>query len=202
MQWQYRKRSDGIIAITLDNNVWDFLFQRKLDLASELPSDQFAIIIPREVEIETFAIPANDSKIALKELYCPDDRQLRNQDNISVWVCQERPRPTTSRGFWAGDVPVSDRTRILRGDKWAIPLWETRNEKPAYEKRGRCRCRGSILFLDSTDMRTSKHIWPSAFCRRAWRQDPLLEGLRSKWTVVEGVYYGLLSADMIIAWSL
>ena len=67
MQWQYRKRSDGIIAITLDNNVWDFLFQRKLDLASELPSDQFAIFIPREVEIETLAIPANDSKIALKE---------------------------------------------------------------------------------------------------------------------------------------
>ena len=66
-RWQYAKRPDGKIAVTLDNNVWDFLFQRKLDLASELPSDQFAIFIPREVEIETLAIPVEDSKIALKE---------------------------------------------------------------------------------------------------------------------------------------
>ena len=65
-RWQYTKRPDGKIAATLDNNVWDFLFQRKLDLASELPSDQFAIFIPREVEIETLAIPAA-SKTALKD---------------------------------------------------------------------------------------------------------------------------------------
>lgn len=28
MPWQHAKRPDGKIAITLDNNVWDFLFQR------------------------------------------------------------------------------------------------------------------------------------------------------------------------------
>jgi hypothetical protein len=57
MNWQYTKRSDGLIAITLDNNVWDFLFERKIDLAAELPSDEFAIFITREVEIESMAIP-------------------------------------------------------------------------------------------------------------------------------------------------
>lgn len=60
--WQYSKRTDGKIAVTLDNNIWDFLFDRKLNLATELPSEEFAIFIPREAEIETEAIPATESK--------------------------------------------------------------------------------------------------------------------------------------------
>jgi len=64
--WEYTKRSDGRIAVTLDNNVWDFLFRRGIDLASELPTEKFAIFITREVEIETLAIPADAPKDALK----------------------------------------------------------------------------------------------------------------------------------------
>lgn len=67
MHWQYTKRPDRKIAITLDNNVWDFLFQRGLDLALELPSGEFALFITREVEIEGSEIPANASKTALKD---------------------------------------------------------------------------------------------------------------------------------------
>jgi hypothetical protein len=67
MHWQYTKRHDGKIAITLDNNVWDFLFLKELDLASELPLDQFAIFITREVEIEGLAIPTNASKTPIKD---------------------------------------------------------------------------------------------------------------------------------------
>ena len=57
MNWQYTKRGDGLIAVTLDNNVWDFLFKGTIDLAAELPSDEFFISITREVEIESMAIP-------------------------------------------------------------------------------------------------------------------------------------------------
>jgi hypothetical protein len=67
MGWQYRKRTDGKINVALDNNVWNFLFDRKLNLASELPSNEFAIFIPREIEIETEAIPVKESKAPLKE---------------------------------------------------------------------------------------------------------------------------------------
>jgi len=68
MQWPYKKRTDGKIAITLDNNVWDFLFLKQIDLAVELPPEEFAIFITREVEIETLAIPAADpTKAALKD---------------------------------------------------------------------------------------------------------------------------------------
>ena len=66
IHWQYAKRPDGKIAVTLDNNVWDFLFEKGIDLALELPSEEFAIFIPREVEIETLAIPA-DAKTPLKD---------------------------------------------------------------------------------------------------------------------------------------
>jgi hypothetical protein len=66
MDWKYTRREDGIIAVTLDNNVWDFLLHRKIDLAAELPSDAFAIFITREVEIERMAIPDYESKAALR----------------------------------------------------------------------------------------------------------------------------------------
>ncbi|MGV1768015.1 hypothetical protein [Rhizobium rhizogenes] len=67
MSWQYTRRADGLIAVTLDNNVWDFLFAKNLDLAAELPADEFAVFITREVEIESMAIPAIESKAKLKD---------------------------------------------------------------------------------------------------------------------------------------
>ena len=66
MPWQFVKRPDGKIAVTLDNDVWDFLFLRNINLGTELPPDRFALYITREVEIETLAIPHHETKIALK----------------------------------------------------------------------------------------------------------------------------------------
>ena len=59
MNWPYTTRPDGKIAVTIDNNVWNFLFDRGINLASELPSDRFALFIPREVEIESLVIKGN-----------------------------------------------------------------------------------------------------------------------------------------------
>jgi hypothetical protein len=64
---QDTKRDDGLIAVTLDNNVWDFLLKKKMNLAAELPSNEFAISMTREVEIESMAIPDRDSKTSLKD---------------------------------------------------------------------------------------------------------------------------------------
>ena len=60
-RWSYMGRADGRIAVTLDNNVWNFLFQRGMNLAATLPTDRFALFITREVEIEAMAIPASAS---------------------------------------------------------------------------------------------------------------------------------------------
>ena len=48
----FKARPDGKIALTLDNNTWHFFFKEEIDLAEELPSDRFAITMPREVDIE------------------------------------------------------------------------------------------------------------------------------------------------------
>ena len=53
--------------MTLDNNVWDFLFEKNIDLAAELPATGFVIFVTREVEIESVAIANSQDKISLKE---------------------------------------------------------------------------------------------------------------------------------------
>jgi hypothetical protein len=52
------------IAIYIDNNVWDFLFERNLDLSVELPSAEFCLCLTREAEFEIPPIPRE--KEALK----------------------------------------------------------------------------------------------------------------------------------------
>ena len=43
--------------IFLDSDVWDFLFDRKIDLAVEFPRDQFRLFVTREAEFEIPHIP-------------------------------------------------------------------------------------------------------------------------------------------------
>ena len=47
------------IPVYLDNNVWDFLLERKLDLGVELPHEEFCIYITREAEFEILLMPPN-----------------------------------------------------------------------------------------------------------------------------------------------
>jgi hypothetical protein len=138
MHWQYTKRPDGKIAITLDNNVWDFLFQRAIDLASELPPEEFALSITREVEIETLAIPANASKAALKDYIA---RTIVNCGirTISVFgFATNGPGPQRVGGFGQGtwqsqterEFYAAIRERYLR-DKGAKKSQLSRNEGDA-----------------------------------------------------------------------
>jgi hypothetical protein len=102
MHWQYTKRTDRKIAITLDNNVWDFLFQRGLDLALELPFDQFAIFITREVEIEGLAIPPNASKTALKDYIARTIVSCDIRTTSVFGFATEGPGPQRAGGFDQG----------------------------------------------------------------------------------------------------
>ena len=103
MHWEYTKRPDGKIAITLDNNVWDFLFDRGIDLASELPSEDFAVFITREVEIEELAINPDDaSKTALKD-YIARTIVSRDIRTTSVFgFASDGPGPQRVGGFDQG----------------------------------------------------------------------------------------------------
>lgn len=56
VRWPYTRRRDHKIAVTLDSNAWNILFDNAVDLVAEFPADQFALFVPREVEIEAEAI--------------------------------------------------------------------------------------------------------------------------------------------------
>lgn len=51
------------LSVYLDNNVWDFLFDRRIDLADALPRDRFCLAITREAEFEIPLIPASKSDL-------------------------------------------------------------------------------------------------------------------------------------------
>jgi hypothetical protein len=56
--WAYICRPDNRIAVTLDNNMWNVLYEQQahITLKDEFPGHRFALFIPREVEIEALAI--------------------------------------------------------------------------------------------------------------------------------------------------
>lgn len=45
------------ISVHIDSNAWNFLFNNKIDINQELPSEEFKLFITREVEIEICTIP-------------------------------------------------------------------------------------------------------------------------------------------------
>ena len=46
-----------MVSVCIDSCAWNYLFEHKFDLATELPCKEFSIFIPREVEIEISCIP-------------------------------------------------------------------------------------------------------------------------------------------------
>jgi hypothetical protein len=50
------------IGVYIDNNVWDFLFSRNLDLSIELPREDFCVCLTREAEFEIPPIPSEALK--------------------------------------------------------------------------------------------------------------------------------------------
>lgn len=110
----YQRRPDGLIAVTIDSNVWNLFFDFRLDLATELPSDQFKLFIPREVEIELAAIPDRPDKAALKEYV---RGQVAASDVHTQWVF----------GFaHDGDGPQ-------RYGGFDVGTWQSESERKFYE---------------------------------------------------------------------
>lgn len=53
------------LSIYIDNNVWDLLFEKKIDLSIELPREEFCLCLTKEAEFEIPPIP--DEKAELKK---------------------------------------------------------------------------------------------------------------------------------------
>lgn len=96
------------IGVYIDNSAWDFLFARKLDLAIELPREEFCISITREAEFEIPPIPSNkadlkafiettikrcsiqtDSFFGFNDSSLPQDEQRVGGFNVGRWPSQQ-----------------------------------------------------------------------------------------------------------------
>jgi len=51
------------IGVYIDNNVWDFLFSRNIDLSLELPNSEFCLCMTREAEFEIPPIPKEKAEL-------------------------------------------------------------------------------------------------------------------------------------------
>ncbi|MES1936695.1 hypothetical protein [Salinisphaera hydrothermalis] len=62
--------NDSRIPIFLDNNVWDFLFERRdsICLSRELPATEFDLAIVREIEFEMPPMPDNKRRFACEQI--------------------------------------------------------------------------------------------------------------------------------------
>jgi hypothetical protein len=55
--------ADTRIGVYIDNNVWDFLFERRLDLCVELPPSEYRLCLTREAEFEIPPIPSHKAEL-------------------------------------------------------------------------------------------------------------------------------------------
>ena len=91
-------RRDMPIGVFIDGNVWNFLFDRKLDLAAELPSNEWGIMHTREAEFE---IPAG--KPALDAFIQETMARCNVQTDILFGFADET-RPVAEQRFGGFDV--------------------------------------------------------------------------------------------------
>lgn len=96
-----------MISVYLDNNVWDFLFARRLDLALELPRDEFCICLTREAEFEIPPIKSDELKAFI---------------NATIQNCVIQ----TDAFFGFNDDSLPQSEQRVRG--WGIGRWASREE--------------------------------------------------------------------------
>jgi hypothetical protein len=97
-------------GVFIDGNVWNFLFERGLDLAVELPAAEWGIMHTREAEFE---IPVG--KLGLDTfIFATMERCNIQTDSLFGWADPTKP-PTEQRfGGFGRPVGASRRDRILR----------------------------------------------------------------------------------------
>lgn len=112
------------IVLFIDNNVWDLLLGRDIDLLSELPADEFAIQITREAEFEIPLMPLE------KRQYVEAAIEARNvKTDVYFGFYDESLPPDQQRvgGFGDKDNPgvggrfvSEEELAVLRGERASI----------------------------------------------------------------------------------
>jgi hypothetical protein len=108
------------VNIFLDNNVWDFLFERSIDLSNELPQPQFQIYVTREAEFEIPAIPID--KAALKSFIAETIKHCSIRTDSFFGFFNEKVPKTEQRagGFNVGRFASSEELGFIQRQRATV----------------------------------------------------------------------------------
>ncbi|MDF3842300.1 hypothetical protein P3W55_11345 [Pseudomonas citronellolis] len=116
-----------IKSVYIDNNVWDFLLDRKMDLSIELPPNHYCLCMTREAEFEIPPIP--ESKADLKFFI---------QETIRKCV-----KTVPLFGFYDESLPADEQGMVdlIRAALRALKNWTSLPNKGSRSETGRRRKR-------------------------------------------------------------
>lgn len=78
------------------------VFDAKVALATELPSDRFKLFLPREIEIETHSIPNAADKVQLRDYIAPQVHEAEIATTYTLGFANIRGGPERCGGFGLG----------------------------------------------------------------------------------------------------
>lgn len=159
-------------SIFIDNNIWDFLFARNLDLSVELPSSRYSIGITREAEFEIPPIKERNPEL---ELFI---EQQRAKCKVVV---------DTYFGFEESTIP-SDEQRVagFGHGRWAsqkeTEFIAAQNRKMA--NRNRRKNEKTKLHKEEADVALAARSFDSIVLSLDAKEGPILDARRSGGQVV------------------
>src|SRR6478752_9136273 len=114
-------------SVYLDNNVWDFLFARRIDLALELPKSEFCLCITREAAFEIPPIPLerSDLKQFIEETIAA--ASIRTDSLFGFFTEGVPPEEQRFGGFDVGRWATPDEIEFIEQQKTRIGKWNPKS---------------------------------------------------------------------------
>jgi hypothetical protein len=112
--------SSMLISVYIDSCAWNYLFNHSIDLAIELPQEQYNIFITREIEIEIGNIPDTEEK---SQLICYIAESIEKNH-----IC------TTSVFGFASTEPDGSLSKVQIYGGFDQGTWQSEADRKWYEK--------------------------------------------------------------------
>lgn len=173
------------VSIYIDNNVWDLLFEKKIDLSVELPREEFCLCLTREAEFEIPPIP--DEKAELKKFI---------YDTIEKCSIETRPY----FGFLDERHPISER-RVAGFDKgFLADITETQFIEQQKTRLSEHKKESTKLYKNEADISVAARSFVAVVITLDKKKGPINDAYKQGGAIIylhEFIESGLLLKDFI-----
>lgn len=173
------------VSIYIDNNVWDLLFEKEIDLSVELPSDEFCLCLTREAEFEIPPIP--EEKAALKKFI---------YDTIEKCSIETRPY----FGFLDERHPISEQRVAGFDNGFLADIKETEFMEQQKKRLSEHKKESTKLYKNEADISVAARSFGAAVITLDKKNGPINEACKQGGTIIylhEFIKSGLLLKDFI-----